>query len=78
MEQKEAMKPCPFCGSENVGFHYVAGRKRGNHCGFFVKCKDCGGAGAIHFNGYSRTLESAENAAIESWNARACECTEKD
>ena len=37
------MKPCPFCGSENVGYSYGAhpdGRELS-----FISCSDCGARG---------------------------------
>ena len=52
------LKPCPFCGSNNVKIHipYFAA-----DC-YMVQCYDCNCNTAVY--------ESAENAA-EAWNRRA-------
>lgn len=55
------LKPCPFCGSENV---FVGERPIGNYENifYFVKCDDC----------YCQTSSFRKaDKAIEAWNRRA-------
>lgn len=55
------LKPCPFCGGNNVGvwheFWYVAERDD-----YAVQCYDC------HFG---LSIKHTEKEAIEAWNRRA-------
>lgn len=67
----EELKPCPFCGSSDVGFHYTSGRGRGNHMGFMIKCKKCGGAGELFYSRSGSPVSEAEESAAKSWNTRA-------
>lgn len=65
---KEAsLTPCPFCGSKDIGYHFIA--RRG--CGVMVKCKECGSSSGIFWmtkeNGYH---DGAELKAAEAWNRR--------
>ena len=52
------LKPCPFCGSENVRDNYDSGY-------FWVECVDCGCDGPRSFENYEW--------AIEKWNRRVGE-----
>lgn len=51
----EKLKPCPFCGSENI--ELVAG-----DAWPWVRCRSCLASSA---------MEDAEEDAIEKWNRRA-------
>ena len=68
------LKPCPFCGSEDVrivtgaNISWLATKYRGNIR--TVCCAKCGVNGGV-FNTFSTTEEKAEKAAIESWERRA-------
>ena len=57
----EELKPCPFCGSEDIGADYDEERVKTKLYGHFVECHDCFGA-----SGYCLTKEDA----IKSWNLR--------
>ena len=58
----EELKPCPFCGSEDIGTDYDEERVETNYLyGHFVECHDCFGA-----SGYRLTKE----LAIRCWNRR--------
>lgn len=57
----EELKPCPFCGSENIGADYDEERVKIMRYGHFIECHDCFGA-----SGYRGTKEEA----IVSWNKR--------
>lgn len=55
LNAKGELKPCPFCGSENV--------RDSCDCGYFwVECVDCGCSGPRSFENYEW--------AIEKWNRR--------
>ena len=58
------IKPCPFCGSKDVGLHHFGD-------GFLdtvmVECNDCGVS--VH----SKDYELDEKDAIELWNRRVKE-----
>ena len=55
------LKPCPFCGSNDVGIqHYIP--RRGNCVLSYVLCYDCEAAGPE---------KPAGEKATEAWNRRA-------
>ena len=58
------LKPCPFCGSRDVGLHHFGD-------GFLdtvmVECNDCG------VSMHSKDYELDEKDAIELWNRRVKE-----
>ena len=56
------LKPCPFCGSEDIETGYDESRVKTKIYGHFVECQDCFGA-----SGYCGTKEDA----IKSWNTRS-------
>jgi Lar family restriction alleviation protein len=56
----DEMKPCPFCGSENVSLSTHAMN------GTWVHCDKCGTYGRIKWN-------HDENAAKDAWNTRTIE-----
>ena len=55
------LKPCPFCGSNNLEDHYV-----------FIKCTDCGEEGPPSNNKRNDAhADFVDNEnAIEYWNER--------
>ena len=75
MEQKEKIKPCPFCGSDQVGGDYNMSRYGKRY--YFVRCLVCG----ARTRGESVLKESLDpedewnNAAyltsVACWNQRA-------
>lgn len=50
------LKPCPFCGSENV-----SGTQHLNPNNYEIICMNC----------YARMRRTAKRKAIEAWNRRA-------
>ena len=56
-ERLEKMKPCPFCGCEDVVM-----KDRTSDCGIAVQCCNCGGRGPY--------WDDMEDKAIKSWNDR--------
>ena len=63
------MKPCPFCGSDDLfKFEYPFRRKPGVR-GCYVKCQNCGAE-----TGTRETIEDA----ISAWNMRKRKRTRKD
>jgi Lar family restriction alleviation protein len=60
----EKLKPCPFCGSENIRLY--GGNFLGDHCG--VVCEDCGAQSKTNI-----LLVKGEEKAIEAWNRRVGE-----
>ena len=61
--EMEELKPCPFCGSEDVGVSY--GRKKDGSPWPYVECTDCA---AMVAGGDDSELE-----ARRAWNQRALE-----
>ena len=78
---EKKMKPCPFCGQENVAALMEADPER---LSVFVHCYSCGGRGAAtavemegmyHPNAADVVAElgSAVETAVDDWNMRAGE-----
>ena len=66
------LKPCPFCGSENIGtakgyVSFMLKKYRGNVRA--VGCRDCGCVAGV-FNTLAMPIAEAEEKATESWNRR--------
>lgn len=59
------LKPCPFCGGNNIIYTDEADGKANTHC---VYCNDCGG-GTANFSGCS-SHETLKNCSIKAWNKR--------
>lgn len=57
----DAMKECPFCGSNVLGIGGVGVIQRGS-------CHACGAVGPA---GTGATADDAKRAALEAWNRRA-------
>lgn len=63
----EELKPCPFCGSKDVGFQYVMQGKTT----VAAKCGNCGAASdAVKVRNKIDSMRKAEEKAAESWNTR--------
>ena len=62
------LKPCPFCGSENIDMdinHFI---RRG--AAFFMKCENCDSRGPwIYFDSFCEDKDK-KNQCIEVWNER--------
>lgn len=54
------LKPCPFCGGNNLAIVQHGGGKNATH---FVKCKNCGAHGTW-------VNEYTKEQAILAWNTR--------
>ena len=72
----EKMKPCPFCGSENIGVKdEVLDRVMGNDCPcsavrrVWGYCRNCGCEGRKHTGDFVYDDEIIA-AATENWNIR--------
>ena len=59
----EELKPCPFCGSENVGIMTMF-PLRNDLIAYYAKCFNCGARTAALLD---------EQLAIEAWNRRGSE-----
>ena len=57
----EELKPCPFCGSEDIQHSY--GQIDGNVRGYTILCRDCG----YHVE------DCEDESAVEKWNRRVSE-----
>lgn len=72
MTDKQALKPCPFCGGTDLSVltHDV---QPDNYHGGYVTCTECDaqGADAITLNGWLHSPEEANDAAVAAWNTRA-------
>ncbi len=60
MDNDKILKPCPFCGSENL---HIADATYG-----VVICKDCGAQGGLSYEVSSTSAKRAD--AIRKWNTR--------
>ena len=58
------MKPCPFCGSDDVGYSY--GKHQDGHDLSFIACGVCGARGPVRT--YTSEWDDDESAA--AWNKR--------
>ena len=52
------LKPCPFCGSENIKHHHYSNQP---YQQYIVRCKNCG----------ARIIKASLELAFEAWNRRA-------
>ena len=68
----EALKPCPFCGSEAVRVD-TYDVQPDDYYGGTVKCSNCDaeGADAISLDGWLASKDDAEASARVAWNTRA-------
>jgi Lar family restriction alleviation protein len=60
-KKREELKPCPFCGSEDVALGYDNERDKVDLYPNFVKCQNCQCASLYSIG---------EKGAIEAWNTR--------
>ena len=73
------LKPCPFCGGEAVLYHQSS--KYTDYDGDYVYCfRGCGSRTKLFecYNGTGKTHEDTEKEAIEAWNRRADDGTNRD
>ena len=68
MESKTELKPCPFCGGNNIELRYGYSYGRPNFHGK-ARCLDCNAV--KHSLLSSDTEEEAYQAAAAAWNRRA-------
>lgn len=63
----EELKPCPFCGSDDVSRGHTFQSSL-----YFVECNncECGSAHFIDDDGLNYNANSAWQAAVDSWNTR--------
>lgn len=69
----DELKPCPFCGFEDVcldgdEWEHINGEDGYVEC--FVYCPRCGAHGPHAFR-YDRGLDMTQGVAMEAWNRRA-------
>ena len=63
------LKPCPFCGSENIELHFDPGSYGYTPAKSFVLCSSCGAE--MKRTAYSETaLKKIKLKAINAWNRR--------
>ena len=60
----DELKPCPFCGSEDVWYFEERLHIMGNAYLMGVKCRNCGGAWI------SSDKRKCTNDAVRAWNRR--------
>ena len=58
---KNELKPCPFCGSDDIDYGIMSGTMKGFD---YIQCQNCGAEVRSINNG--KYIE-----AIEAWNRRA-------
>lgn len=73
------LKPCPFCGGDDVNMGVRPHFREGKGNGWTVLCADCGGSiGYIERpDGHFYAEYDTKSEAIAAWNSRAertCEC----
>ena len=66
MATNEALKPCPFCGSKELGMFTVSAEKRY----FRVICKNSRLKTGWHHPHVEGPLAKTEEEAIAAWNKR--------
>ena len=64
------LKPCPFCGSDDIDASFVMGFVEGNkeRLGIGCGCMDCGASSAMIVIPEG---EDGHKESIEAWNKRA-------
>lgn len=67
------LKPCPFCGSNNLYFHGMDGPAHEWH---FISCDDCHASIGLHV-GFGDPNEDQLTELSKKWNTRTKE-TEDD
>jgi len=68
---KKDIKPCPFCGGNNLSFKYQINYGHGDS-GFSmarIECNDCSGAKGNRSD-YGRPTDDDERKAWDIWNER--------
>lgn len=65
-EQPIVLLPCPFCGSEKIGFDWSYSENRESRVGFFG-CLSCGG-------GFETFCSGESGNDVDRWNLRQSPC----
>lgn len=68
MNPQTTLKPCPFCGSDEVSFGY--GEYGDGVKSIFVECEKCG---ATSHGNHETVAYNVKEKAAQQWNARAYE-----
>ncbi|KOP31745.1 hypothetical protein AFK69_19250 [Xenorhabdus sp. GDc328] len=63
----DKLKPCPFCGGENLGVDHEYDESHEPYDSW-VTCFGCDSTGSISY--YNKNKDDAVNNAIELWNKR--------
>lgn len=70
----EKLKPCPFCGSTNLGLSdkvTVISYKKRRHVAIYCKKCNCYGARVLgEVQNYNRSTDEAREEACLKWNQR--------
>ncbi|BET96501.1 Lar family restriction alleviation protein [Xenorhabdus taiwanensis] len=64
---RQKIKPCPFCGRNNVDIGYVGDESIGEHDAW-IECLDCDARGSASYGNESK-YNACKNA-IKLWNKR--------
>jgi Lar family restriction alleviation protein len=67
-----ALKPCPFCGSEDVKLHSIKALHPGEAEASHVYCNNCQ-AGTGRLNHYPEIARATAAIVVARWNMRAGE-----
>ncbi|WP_340611132.1 Lar family restriction alleviation protein [Xenorhabdus bharatensis] len=61
------IKPCPFCGGENLGVDHEHDKRNGLYDSWVI-CFECDSKGPISY--YNKSKDDAVDNAINLWNKR--------
>lgn len=66
----EKLKPCPFCGSNNVDVGFAGSTMRSNsRYRPIAGCKNC--HATVRSKGLANTVKEAYDVATKAWNTRS-------
>ena len=71
-EERDDIKPCPFCGGKGILRATPIGGENGLHVPFryYVFCESCDVMRPRYYDDETYTTEEAKNLAISNWNER--------